>query len=117
MKVNKKVKKEAAESVEKKEAAQEFKYGVNELAELLGIQPASVRVRLRNRGINRSGAAYGWNTKAALQEVVDVLAKAEKAEKPEKPAKKVKAAVEEEEEEAPAPKKVKKVKKQTADAE
>ena len=62
------------------------KYGVPELAEALGTKAASVRVRLRNAGVPKSGKLYGWDTKAAMQEVIDKLnaskskAKAKKAE-------------------------------------
>jgi hypothetical protein len=61
-----------------------FKYGVPELAEAMGIQEASVRVALRNKDIPKAGRAYGWNTKAELDEVVTKLraeapAKASKA--------------------------------------
>jgi hypothetical protein len=50
-----------------------FKYGVNELADALGIEPASARVSLRNKGIEKAGRAYGWNTKAELDDVVAKL--------------------------------------------
>lgn len=69
-----KSKKAKAEKVEtKKEAAPEFKYGVQDLADKLGIEPASVRVKLRNAGIEKAGKSYGWNTKADLEEVADEL--------------------------------------------
>ena len=87
----KKDKAEKAAKSEKKESAPEFKFGVADLAEKLGIEPASVRVQLRNRKIEKAGKSYGWNTKAELQEVVDQLkAKAEKADKPAKADKKAK---------------------------
>lgn len=67
-------KKAKAEKVEsKKEAAPEFKYGVQDLADKLGIEPASVRVKLRNAGIEKAGKSYGWNTKADLDEVAEEL--------------------------------------------
>ena len=87
-KADKKAKK--TEKVEKAEKAPEFKYGVSDLAEKLGIEPASARVRLRNAGIEKAGKSYGWNSKSDLQEVVDQL-KAEPKAKAEKPAKKDKA--------------------------
>ena len=61
-----------------KEVEREFKYGVADLAEKLDLEPASVRVKLRNAGVDKAGKAYGWNTKSELDEVVDQL----KAEKP-----------------------------------
>lgn len=72
------------DKAETKAAAPEFKYGVADLADKLGIKEASVRVQLRNKGIEKAGKSYGWNTKAELEEVIDEL----KAEKPAKPAKK-----------------------------
>lgn len=84
-------KKAKAEKVEsKKEAAPEFKYGVAELAEKLGIEPASVRVKLRNAGVEKAGKSYGWNTKAELDEVIEEL-KGDGDEKPAKKSKKAKA--------------------------
>lgn len=56
------------------------KYGVPELAEALGIKPASVRVQLRNAEIEKSGKLYGWDSKSEMQEVINRL----KAAKPEK---------------------------------
>lgn len=66
-------KKNKAEKVEKEEATQEFKYGVQDIADELGIKPASVRVQLRNKGIEKAGKAYGWNTKSELKEVISQL--------------------------------------------
>ena len=81
------------DKAEKEEAAPEFKYGVQDIADALDIAPASVRVKLRNADIEKAGKSYGWNSKAELKEVIDELkgddkpAKKSKAE-PEKPAKK-----------------------------
>jgi hypothetical protein len=113
MKVNKKAAVAKKEVVEKKEAAPEFKYGVDDLAKALGVEAASVRVKLRNNEIPRAGRSYGWNTKAELEEVLAVLNKKKEAA----PAKKAKAKEETEEAPAKAVKKVKKVKKEMADAE
>lgn len=71
-----------------------FKYGVTDLADKMGIEPASVRVALRNKGVAKNGSVYGWNSKADLEEVIGTLqtkaTKSAKAEKTEKaPAKKV----------------------------
>lgn len=85
----KKDKEAKAEKAEKAEKAPEFKFGVADLAEELGIEPASVRVQLRNRKIEKAGKSYGWNSKAELKEVVAQLkAKPEKSEKAEKSSKK-----------------------------
>lgn len=61
-----------AEKVEKT-AAPEFKYGVSDIAEKLGIKEASVRVQLRNKGIEKAGKSYGWDSKSDLNEVIDQL--------------------------------------------
>jgi hypothetical protein len=101
----------AAEPKAKKESAPEFKFGVSDLAEKLGIKEASVRVQLRNRGIEKNGKSYGWNTKAELEEVAKQLKveKAEKADAGDKKGKKAKA--EEPAADAKAEKKAKKDKK------
>jgi hypothetical protein len=66
--------------VEKETAAAEFKYGVKDLAEELGIKETSVRVQLRNKGIEKAGKSYGWNSKAELKEVVAQLKTSSKDE-------------------------------------
>jgi hypothetical protein len=48
----------------------ELKYGVSDLAEAMGIEPASCRVWLRKRGIKKNGASYGWATKSEVEELV-----------------------------------------------
>ena len=48
----------------------EFKYGVEDLASLMGVASATVRVWLRNNGVKRTGRSYGWNTKAELDALV-----------------------------------------------
>lgn len=94
-----------------KEEPETFKYGVADLAEKLDLEPASVRVKLRNAGIEKAGKSYGWNTKAELQEVIDEL----KAEKPAKKAdtkgKKAKSKDEDDEDDKPAKKSKDKAKK------
>jgi hypothetical protein len=95
-----------AKDTEEKVAEREFKFGVDDIAEALDIKPASVRVQLRNKGIEKAGKSYGWNSKADLKEVIDQL-KAAKADD-DKPAKKSKAKVEDDEDEAPKAKKSKK---------
>lgn len=75
-------------------AAPEFKYGVKDIAEELGIKETSVRVQLRNKGIEKSGKSYGWNSKSELKEVIAALKASSKDEddEDEKPAKKSKKA-------------------------
>ena len=64
----------AKSKVEKKTKAPSLKYGIKDLADALGIVPASVRVRLRNRKIAKKGGRYGWDTKAEMAEVAEALA-------------------------------------------
>lgn len=65
-------KKDKAEK-ESKAEEREFKFGVEDIAEELDIKPASVRVQLRNKGIDKAGKSYGWNSKKELQEVIDQI--------------------------------------------
>ena len=75
----------------KKEAV-EFKYSVSDLAKKLSIEPASVRVQLRNKKVEKAGKSYGWNDESKFNAVVKLLsAKPEKAEKTEKKADKAKS--------------------------
>jgi len=66
-------KKDKKEKAPEKEAAPEFKYGVEDIADELGIKPASVRVQLRNNDIEKAGKSYGWNSKKELAEVIDTI--------------------------------------------
>ena len=75
-----------------KAEAKEHKFGVSDLAEKLGIKEASVRVQLRNKGIEKDGKSYGWDTKAELQEIADQLKTSTKADDGEKSSKKSKKA-------------------------
>ena len=54
------------------------KYGVTELSEILGIEGASTRVRLRKSALVKVGSKWGWNTKAELDEAAKLLKTAEK---------------------------------------
>ena len=61
----------------------EFKFGVEDLADKLGIEPASARIKLRNAGIKKAnGNSYGWKTKADLDAVVEKLKSEKPAAKP-----------------------------------
>lgn len=79
------------EKVTKSEKAEEFKYGVDDLAKALDIQPASARVALRNHGIEKAGKSYGWNSQKEMDEVVKKL-QSNKSNDTKKPKKKAKAA-------------------------
>lgn len=83
----KKDKAEKANPKEEKAAEREFKFGVADLAEMLDIEPASVRVKLRNHGIAKAGKSYGWNSKADLKEVADSLKEEKSSKKDDKAAK------------------------------
>ncbi len=89
-------------------AKTEFKFGVSDIAEKLGIKEASVRVQLRNKSIEKAGKSYGWDTKAEMQEVIDQLS-AGKDEDDKKSSKKSKK------DDAKADKKGKKSKKDKSD--
>lgn len=80
----------AAKADTKPAKTEEFKYGVADLAAEMGIEPASVRVQLRNKNVQKlNGNAYGWKTKDELKQVAEKL----RTEKPEPKGKpKVKAA-------------------------
>lgn len=80
-----------ADKAEKETAAQEreFKFGVEDIAEKLGIKPASVRVQLRNKGIEKAGKSYGWDSKSELNEVIDQI-RSNGDDEDEKPSKKSK---------------------------
>lgn len=68
------------------------KYGIKDLAKQMDLKEASVRVKLRNAGVAKTGKAYGWNTKSELEDVASQLAPAEKPVKEKKaPAKKAAA--------------------------
>lgn len=70
--------KKAAVKAEKKAPAESFKFGVSDLANALGIKPASARVRLRNAGIDKAGKSYGWNSQKDLDAVVKQLKSSDK---------------------------------------
>lgn len=85
----KKSKANEAETEATKEAPVKPNYGVPELAEHMGLEPTSVRVKLRNAGIEKSGRSYGWDTKKAMEQVAkDLKAAAPADTADEKPAKK-----------------------------
>lgn len=82
----------AADKAETKSAKDEPKYGVEDLAEAVGNQPASIRVALRELEVEKNfGNKYGWETKKEFDEIVAALkeraSKRIGADKDEKPAK------------------------------
>lgn len=54
----------------KTEAPADAGYGVNYLAEQLGIEPFSVRVKLRDHEIPKNGNRYQWASKKEADKVV-----------------------------------------------
>jgi hypothetical protein len=74
---------------EKKEKVAAPKYGINELAEVVGTSPASCRIHLRKMDIEKSGKSYGWDSKSAMEDVAkQIKNKMAKAEEPAKKSKK-----------------------------
>ena len=70
------------------------KYGIKDLAKVMNLKEASVRVKLRKSNINKCGKAYAWNSKNELEEVASKLGPADKPAKktaPKTPAKKAAA--------------------------
>lgn len=60
----------------------DFKFGVNDLADIMDIAPASVRVQLRNKGVDpQNGNKYGWKTKDDLKAMADKLRSSKPVEK------------------------------------
>ena len=59
----------------KEESKPEFKYGVADLAEALGILDTSVRVSLRKNNVEKAKGTnvYGWNNKTEFDAVVSKL--------------------------------------------
>ena len=65
---------EAETKETKAPAKDEPKYGVSDLVEATELQPASVRVALRELGVEKEfGNKYGWNTKKDFDEVVKAM--------------------------------------------
>jgi len=78
-----KAKEKAKEKPAKEEKAEapSFKYGVADLAKILGVKEASARVQLRNHNIKKAGKSYGWNAKDEVQAVADKIKAPKKDEK------------------------------------
>lgn len=71
----------AKEKESKKEKAPTFKYTVETLAEDLGIDAASVRVKLRKAQIEKNGRSYGWNNQNDYNKVKKQLETVKKTKK------------------------------------
>ena len=54
----------------------ELKFGVNELAKALKLEPSTVRVNLRKAKVKKAGRSYGWKTKAEMDAVAKKLSAA-----------------------------------------
>lgn len=69
-----KSKTKATKAKETKATKEAPKFGVTELAEAVGIAPASVRVALRSLNVEKThGNQYGWDTKKDFDTVVKAL--------------------------------------------
>ncbi len=55
-----------------------MKYGVDDLAKLMELAPASVRIRLRAAKIAKAGKSYGWNTQKELEAIAKQIKPAKK---------------------------------------
>ena len=64
-----KAKKEAPKAKAKDEG-ETFEFTVADLEKATGLQPASIRVGLRESEFGRSGKQWGWNSKKEFDEVV-----------------------------------------------
>lgn len=72
-----------------KDKEDDFKFGIEDMADFLGIEPASVRIKLRNAKIAKKaagGTRYGWKTKGDMESDGKTL-KETKAAAPKKEAK------------------------------
>src|ERR1700747_2956654 len=52
---------------------EDYTYDVTTLARDMELEPASVRVKLRNAGIEKAGKKYGWNNKKEYEQVMREL--------------------------------------------
>ncbi len=62
--------KEAPKGKAKSDEAEDFEFTVDDLAKATGLQPASVRVGLRESDFERSGKKWGWNSQKEFDKVV-----------------------------------------------
>ncbi len=68
------------------EKAEDYKFGVAELADYLGIEEASVRIKLRNANVKKAPTGrYGWKTKDEMKTLGDKLKAAKPAAKKDAP--------------------------------
>lgn len=65
----KKAKKKAKKTVVPKK-----KFGIAELAKVMGIKSATARMKLRNSKVKKAGKGYGWDTPEEMQAVATKLA-------------------------------------------
>lgn len=68
-------KKAATKTAAKKAGADDKpKLGINELAKVMKLEPETVRKRLRDSGMKKTGKAWGWKNKAELETVAKKIA-------------------------------------------
>lgn len=70
----------------------DMKFGIEDLADKMGIAPASARIKLRGAGIKKApDGRYGWASKGDMEGVIEKLSKpaksATKGKADDKPAK------------------------------
>jgi len=66
----------------KEDNSSEYKFGVEDLADKLGIEPASARIKLRQSNVKKAPSGrYGWKTKDELASVAEKLKAAKPAAK------------------------------------
>lgn len=56
-----------------KKSPEEFPLGIDDLAKMLKVEPATARVKLRANNVKRTGKSYGWKTQAEMKKVADKL--------------------------------------------
>ena len=84
---------EATKPAETKAAAAEPKYTVDDLVEATSLQPASVRVALRELGVEKQfGNKYGWANKTDFDQIVKAMKERSAKRITAKPAEEPKAA-------------------------
>lgn len=79
------VKKKAAKSNGRQQKS-EIKFGVRQLAKHMGVEDATVRLRLRDAGVKKSGKSYDFESDAGVKKVAVKLGHKAKAKPASSPA-------------------------------
>lgn len=67
------MKKQAADKNGEKNKKETRKFGVNELARMMKLEPPTVRIKLRQSKIKRAGRGYSWNSEAEMKGIAKKL--------------------------------------------